>query len=75
MKTRHGVRVLLAPSFPHTGYVVSHRTAVERREAGDLGSTASANRLVAKVRELLALYPRVCVVVEEEGPERQGRLG
>ena len=67
------MRVLLAPSSPHAGYLVSHRTAVERREPGDLGDVATANRLVAKVRELLAVYPRVCVVVEEEDAERQGR--
>ena len=46
--------------------MVSGRMVVERREVGEVGSVSGASKLIGRLRELRQLYPRVCVILEEE---------
>ena len=46
--------------------MVSGRMVVERREVGEVGSVSGAGKLIGRLQELRQLYPRVCVILEEE---------
>ena len=63
LRHKHGVCVLVCP-LGHGGYVISNRMVVERREMG--GVVSAVKSVVTRLQELKKLYPRVCVILEEE---------
>ena len=46
--------------------MISKRTVVVRREGREVGTAASAAKVLGRLQELLRLYQRVCVVLEDE---------
>ena len=71
LRHKHCAVVLLCP-LGHGGYVVSGRMVVERREVGEVGSKTSSSKLIGRLQELRQVYPRVCVILEEEAV-KEGR--
>ena len=65
LRHSHSVCVLVCP-LGHSGYMVSNRMIVERRELREVGVAASASKIIGRLCDLSRLYSRMCVILEDD---------
>ncbi|XP_046545963.1 Fanconi anemia group M protein-like isoform X3 [Haliotis rubra] len=77
LRLQHGVTVL-ARQLGACDYIISNRTAVDRRQLSDFSNGAQRGKLIDRVQQMRELYDRCCLIVEKDrvkpGEEKSAKL-
>ncbi|XP_067680234.1 Fanconi anemia group M protein-like [Haliotis asinina] len=77
LRLQHGVSVV-ARQLGACDYIISNRTAVDRRQLSDFSNGAQRVKLIDRVQQMRELYDRCCLIVEKDrvkpGEEKSAKL-
>ncbi|XP_046337083.2 Fanconi anemia group M protein-like isoform X2 [Haliotis rufescens] len=65
LRLQHGATVL-ARQLGACDYIISNRTAVDRRQLSDFSNGAHRVKLIDRIQQMRELYDRCCLVVEKD---------